>query len=110
MKAESPFRTNVERPSSFILHRSDMACVDFLRRIGRAVLDFCYHSSAFGVSREWMRQRAELEAVLMILIVGDDLGVPIFPSFAACRLWPYLLPRMTVWKRALLRPKGPGGW
>jgi hypothetical protein len=82
----------------------------FIRKIGQVVIDFCYYSSVYGMSRELMRQRAELDTMLIMLILGDDLGVPVFPSYYAHRLWPYLLPRMDSWKRTLLRPKGPGSW
>ena len=82
----------------------------FIRKIGLAVIDFCYHSSTYGMTRELMRQRAELDTVLMVLILGEALGVPVFPAYYSHWLWPYLLPRMASWKRALLRPKGPGNW
>ncbi|GIK37083.1 MAG: hypothetical protein KJ077_02000 [Anaerolineae bacterium] len=82
----------------------------FIRRLGQVVIDFCYTSSVYSMSRELRQQQAELETVLMVLILGDDLGVPVFPSFYGRRLWPYLLRRMASWKRNLLRPKGPGSW
>ncbi|MCK6630723.1 MAG: hypothetical protein L6R45_36855 [Anaerolineae bacterium] len=62
------------------------------------------------MSRELRRQQAELEIVLMVLILDDDLGVPVFSSYYGRRLWPYLLPRLASWKQNLLRPKGPGSW
>lgn len=67
-------------------------------------------SSVYGMSRELRRQQAELEILLMVLILGDDLGVPVFPSYYARRLWLYLLPRLDSRKRILLRPKGPESW
>ncbi|MEW5956691.1 MAG: hypothetical protein AB1801_03130 [Chloroflexota bacterium] len=82
----------------------------FIRKIRRAIIDFCYYSSAYGITRELMQQRAELDTILMLLILGDDLGVPVFPSYYSHRLWPYLLPRMAWWKRTLLRPKRLGNW
>jgi len=76
-----------------------------LRKIGQTVIDFCYRSSAYGMTRELMRQRAELDIMLMLLILGDGVGMPLFPSYYSRRLWPYLLPRMASWKRRMLRPK-----
>lgn len=82
----------------------------FIRKIGRAIIDFCYYSSAYGMTQELMRRRAELDTILMLLVLGDELGLPVFPSYYSHRLWPYLLPRIALWKRALLRPKGLGNW
>lgn len=82
----------------------------FIRKIGQVVIDFCYTSSVYGMSRELRRQQAELEILLMVLILGDDLGVPVFPSYYARRLWLYLLPRLDSRKRILLRPNGPESW
>lgn len=82
----------------------------FIRKIGQAVTDFCYYSSTYGTTRELMRQRAELDTVLKLLIFGNDLGVPVFRSYYSHRLWPYLLPEMASWKRYLLRPKDLGNW
>lgn len=42
-----------------------------IRKVGQAVIDFCYHSSAYGVTRELTQQRAELDTVFMVLILGD---------------------------------------
>lgn len=82
----------------------------FIRKISRTVIDFCYRFSSYGMTQELMRQRAELDTVLLLLVLGNSVGVPIFPSYYSRRLWPYLLPRMASWKRALLRPKGLGAW
>lgn len=81
-----------------------------LRKIGQTIIDFCYHSSAYGMTRELTRQRAELDTILMLLVLGDSVGVPLFPSYYSHQLWPYMLPRISSWKRSLIRPKGWGGW
>lgn len=81
-----------------------------LRKVTQAVIDFLFHSSAYGMTRELIRQRAELDSVLMLLVLGNRVGLPLFPSYYSHRLWPYLLPRVPSWKRSMLRPKGLGYW
>jgi len=82
----------------------------FIRKISRVVIDFCCRSSVYGVTRGLILKRAELDAVFFLLVLGNGVGVPIFPPYYSPRLWPHLLPRMASWKRALLRPKGLGNW
>lgn len=66
----------------------------FIRRLGQVVIDFCYTSSVYSMSRELRRQQAELEIVLMVLILDDDLGCLFFPPITAgdcgpicCHAW-----------------------
>jgi len=74
------------------------------------VVDFCYHSSAYGLSRELYSQRADLDGLLTLLVMGEALGVPVLSHYYSRRLAPYLWFRLGVWKRHWLRPKGLGGW
>lgn len=92
------------------LVRSTFGLPAFFSRLGHIVLDFCYSSSAFGISRELVQQRAELEQIFLFLVAGDQLGLPFYPSYYSRFLLPHLYPRLSRWKRALLRPKGMGAW
>jgi hypothetical protein len=82
----------------------------FLRKIFRALGDFFIGASSYGLTLDLLNQRAQLDNVFMLLVLGDSLGVPLLPHYYSRRLLPYLWPRFAAWKRAILRPKGPGGW
>jgi hypothetical protein len=82
----------------------------FFAKLVRFVVEFCYGSSAYGISRELMQQRAELEQVFLLMVVGDHLGLPVYPSYYSRQLLPHLYPRLARWKRLLIQPKGIGSW
>jgi hypothetical protein len=82
----------------------------FIQNLFRIVIDFCYGSSAYGVTRELMQQRGELEQILLFLVMGDQLGLPVYPSYYSRRLLPLLYPRLSPWRRSLIKPKGTGSW
>ena len=77
-----------------------------INKISRPVIDFLYGLSVYEISREFERQQAELNALFMLSILGNSLGLPLFPPSCSLRLWPYLLPQIGAWKRSILRPKG----
>lgn len=92
------------------MHHIPLAWKDFFDGLLRVLIDFSYGSSAYGVSRELMMQRAELEQIFLSMLIGEQLGLPVYSSYYARRLFPYLLPRLAGWKRSLVRPRGVGGW
>jgi len=82
----------------------------FIRKIVQAAVDFSFNSSAYGVTREVMSQRNELDTLFLLLILGDSVGVPVFRSYYSYQLFPHLLLRLAIWKRNLLRRKEPSIW
>jgi hypothetical protein len=84
--------------------------MSFLRKILRTVGDFFIGASSYSLTLDLLNQRAQLDHMLMLLVLGDRLGVPLLSPYYSLRLLPYLWPRLASWQRAMLRPKGPAGW
>ncbi|MBI4494651.1 MAG: hypothetical protein HY690_17885 [Chloroflexi bacterium] len=71
----------------------------------QALRDVLYGMTAYEFERTARERRAELEDLFTLVVFGDLLGLPILPSHYALRLLPYVVPRVQVWKRRLLREK-----
>jgi hypothetical protein len=97
----------VEYPINALV-RIASALTTLFTRLARILIDFTYGSSAYGISREIMQQRAEREQLLLFLLMGDQLGLPVYPSYYSRHLLPYIYPRLARWKRTVIRPKGYG--
>ena len=52
-----------------------------------------------------LKTKAGLNDVLTVLLFGDMLGVPVFRSYYALRILPHLVPRLTGWKRRMVRER-----
>ncbi|MFQ5842230.1 MAG: hypothetical protein ACE5I8_07310, partial [Thermodesulfobacteriota bacterium] len=50
-------------------------------------------------------QKAQLEDIFILLILGETIGVPVFPGFYSLRLIPYCTVRFPHWKKKTLKPK-----
>jgi len=61
--------------------------------------------TVFELQKELMKEKGNLNNLLLIIIFGDLLGLPIFPPYYSMRLLPYIIPHMDKWKRGLLREK-----
>jgi hypothetical protein len=46
-----------------------------------------------------------LEYLLILITMGDLLGVPILRSYYSLRIIPYLIPHIETWKREMLRER-----
>jgi hypothetical protein len=71
----------------------------------QAVRDFLFGFVAYGPAQVAMKTRANMEDLFMIVTVGGMLGIPIFSSYYSLGFLPYMVPRITTWKRRLLREK-----
>ena len=69
------------------------------------VREFLHGMAGHEMARMAVQQRARREHLLFLVTFGDLLGVPIVPSYFSRRLLPYVLPRLSLWKRYLLREK-----
>jgi len=49
--------------------------------------------------------RHEMEAIFMVVTVGDLIGIPVLPPVYSLRLLPYLVPEISAWKRDMARLK-----
>ena len=70
-----------------------------------AVRQFVYGLTGYEFSRHALELRHEMEAVFMVVTLGDLIGVPILPPIYSLRLVPYVVPEITTWKRNMARRK-----
>lgn len=70
-----------------------------------AVRQFVYGLTGYEFARHALELRHELEAVFMVVTMGDLVGVPVLPPYYSLRLLPYVVPEIATWKRHLARRK-----
>lgn len=76
-----------------------------LENAWRAFLDFLYGATIYDFVLELRQEKASLERLFVLAVLGDLLGVPILPPYYALRLLPYMVPHLPVWKRSMLRER-----
>ena len=52
-----------------------------------------------------LQERRTLEYLLILITMGDLLGVPILRSYYSLRILPFVIPRIQTWKREMLRER-----
>lgn len=73
----------------------------------RALKDFLYGFFLHRMVLEVEGRRRKQEGVFFLLVMGDLVGLPIFPCYYRLRLLPHCLIGLVAWKRKALRPKDP---
>lgn len=68
-----------------------------------ALREFVYGMTGHEFARQAMETRASLEAIFMVSLAGDMIGVPVMPPYYSLRLLPFLVPGVATWKRRVLR-------
>ena len=76
-----------------------------LGNVWEAVKQFVYGLTAHEFARHAVEMRHEMEAVFMVVTMGDLIGVPILPPIYSLRLLPYVVPEIATWKRHMVRRK-----
>lgn len=71
----------------------------------KAIKEFVYGVAAHDSARFALKTRAGMEHLFMLITVGDMLGVPVLPPYYSLRLLPYVVPRISTWKRRMLKEK-----
>ena len=57
------------------------------------------------VVRQRLKQRMLMENLIILITLGDMLGLTILPPYYSLKLLPYALPNIKSWKRQLLQEK-----
>ena len=70
-----------------------------------AISQFLYGMTGYEFARHAVEMRHELEAVFMVVTMGDLIGVPVLPPIYSLRLLPYVVPEIQAWKRHMVRRK-----
>jgi hypothetical protein len=68
---------------------------------------FMYGLTGHEFARHAVELRRERESLFMVITLGDLLGLPVLPPIYSLRFLPYVLPRISAWKRDMARPKEP---
>ena len=76
-----------------------------LARAREALAKFVYGMTGYEFARHAVAMRHEMEAVFMVVTMGDLIGVPILPPIYSLRLLPYVVPEIATWKRSMVRRK-----
>ena len=74
------------------------------RRGWQALKDFLYGFFLHRMVQEVVGRRRRDEGIFLLLVMGDLVGVPIFPNYYRLRLLPHCLAELKPWKRGILRP------
>lgn len=69
------------------------------------ISSFMYGMTGYEFARHALEMRHEMEAVFMVVTLGDLIGVPVLPPVYSLRLLPYVVPEIERWKRHLARHK-----
>ncbi len=70
-----------------------------------AIKEFVQGYVAHDPARFALKTRSSMEHSLILITMGDMLGVPDFPPYYSLRLLPHLIPQISKWKRRMLREK-----
>jgi hypothetical protein len=70
-----------------------------------AIKQFMYGMTGHEFARHATEMRHEVEAVFMVVTLGDLIGIPILPPIYGLRLLPYVVPEIATWKRHMARRK-----
>ena len=71
----------------------------------QALKNFIYGMTGYEFARRALETRRELEAIFLILALGDLIGVPVMPPVYSMRLLPHVAPEIEKWKRQMARRK-----
>ena len=74
----------------------------------RAVREFLYGMSGYEFEQNALEVRRSMEALFMLVVFGDMIGVPMLPPYYALRLLPHVVPQVKGWKRHVLRERDLG--
>ncbi len=74
----------------------------------RALREFLYGLSAYEFEQQALEMRRSMEALFMLVVFGDMVGVPVLPPYYGLRLLPHVVPQVETWKRGVLRERDLG--
>lgn len=73
--------------------------------IWRALRDILYGLFFHDHVIEVYRRRAYVEALYLLVTLGDILGFPILSPYYSLQVLPHVLPKLEQWKRFVFREK-----
>lgn len=76
-----------------------------LASLREAIARFMYGMTGYEFARHAVEMRHQMEAVFIVVTMGDLIGVPVLPPVYSLRLLPYVVPEVATWKRHMARRK-----
>lgn len=77
----------------------------FWKKIKNSLKDVLYGATVTNIIKTYKKMTYEMNAALMIVTIGDLIGVVVIPPFYKYNLLVHWFPHINVWKRELLREK-----
>jgi len=75
------------------------------KKILKSIKNFLYGMSGFNTANFALVTKGNLEYLFILLIMGNILGVPILFSYYSIRLLPFIVPKISMWKKYMLHKK-----
>ena len=79
--------------------------MDRLSRGWEAVKNFVYGLTGYEFARHAQEMRHQMEALFIVITLGDMIGVPVLTPIYSLRLLPYIVPEIAKWKGQMARRK-----
>ncbi len=76
-----------------------------LKRVSKAARQFLYGMTTYEGVQFALQARRSLDHLIILITMGDLLGVPILRSYYSLRILPFMIPRIENWKREMLRER-----
>lgn len=67
--------------------------------------DYVYGMAVREMTRQPLKTRGSMEHLLILITMGDLLGVPILRPYYSLRLLPHVVLQIPTWKRRMLRER-----
>jgi hypothetical protein len=77
----------------------------WIENVVRWLRGFVFGMTTYDVVLTLHKERADREALFVLISFGDLIGVPILPPYYSLRLLPFIVPLMGSWKHRLLRER-----
>jgi len=79
--------------------------IDRLFRAWESAQQLTYGLAGYEFARHAVEMRHQMEAIFIVVTMGDLIGVPVLPPIYSLRLLPHLAPEIVAWKRQMARRK-----
>jgi len=71
----------------------------------RAAFSGLFEGFALDVKVNLLRARMSLDNLVMLMVLGQMVGLPVVAPFYSLNLLPYFIPQVEKWKRTMLRDR-----
>ncbi len=75
------------------------------KKIKYIIRNFVYGMTVAEMVQQTKKEKFNRNAAMMIVVIGDLLGIPLFYPLYKFDLLKYWLPEIEIWKRHILREK-----